>query len=120
MMTVAPFALIRFMTPWIEDCLKLSELDFMVSAEDYILWYIVKVCRKLFGIFWQAVSAVSEAWVIVMSSDTWIQADAFNDLLCVQAFCLCVGIKLIEIRYTKCKVSIRKQLNSLSFGKSHE
>ena len=69
MMTVAPFALIRFMTPWIEDCLKLSELDFMVSAEDYILWYIVKVCRKLFGIFWQAVSAVSEAWVIVSNAN---------------------------------------------------
>ena len=30
MMTVAPFALMRFMTPWIEDWRKLSLLAFMV------------------------------------------------------------------------------------------
>ncbi len=30
MTTLAPLALIRFMTPWIEDWRKLSELDFMV------------------------------------------------------------------------------------------
>ncbi len=31
MTTVAPLPLIRFMTPWMEDWRKLSELDFMVS-----------------------------------------------------------------------------------------
>ena len=31
MITSAPFALIRFITPWMDDWRKLSEFDFMVK-----------------------------------------------------------------------------------------
>ncbi len=36
MMTLAPFALMRSITPWIDDCLKLSELLFIVKKDDML------------------------------------------------------------------------------------
>ena len=89
------------------------------NCPDQVLWHIGVICQQLFGVFWQTVSAVSKARVIVMSADTWIQADTVDDLLCVQSLHLSISIQLIKIAHTQSKISIGKQLNSLSLCKSH-
>lgn len=57
---------------------------------------------------WQAVTAISEGWVIIMCSNSWIKADTIDDSLSVQSLHLCVGIQLVEVRNTKSKVSVCK------------
>ena len=90
------------------------------DSRDHILRYIVEVCKKLFGIFWQAVSAVSEAWVVIVGADTWIKTYTVDDFLCIQPFCLCISVKFIEVRHTKCEICICKQFNGFGFCESHE
>ena len=54
-----------------------------------------------------------------MRADTRIQADTIDDLLRIQAFHFCIGIKLIEIRNSQCQIRICEQLYRLGLCESH-
>ena len=90
------------------------------GEEESHLGNVIIVCKKLLGIFWQTVAAVSERRIVVMSSDAWIQAYSLNDILRVKSFHFCVSIQFIEIRYSEGKIGVCKQLDSLCFCKAHK
>ena len=85
-----------------------------------IFRYILIVGQQLFGIFWQAVTSVAEARVVVMRADARIQADTLDDGLGVQSLHLCIRIQFVEVAYTQCQVGIGKQLHCLCFFQPHE
>ena len=55
-----------------------------------------------------------------MRTDARIQADALDNSLRVEALHLCVGIELVEVRYTQRQVGIGEQLDRLGLGGAHE
>ena len=59
--------------------------------------YIGIICEQLFSVLGQAVPAVTEAGIVVMSTDTRIKADAVDNLLSIQPLHLCIGIQFIEL-----------------------
>ena len=85
-----------------------------------ILRNICVVCKELFGVFRQTVTAISERWIIVVKSDTWIKADAIDNLLCIQTFHLCIGIQFVKVRYSQCQICISKKFYRFCFCKSHD
>ncbi len=55
-----------------------------------------------------------------MITNTRIQANTVNDLLCVQSLHLGIGIQFVEVADTQCQISVGKQLNCLCLSKAHE
>ncbi len=49
-----------------------------------VLWNIGIVCQELLGILWQAITAIAEAWVVVMGADAWVKTYAIDDCLGIQ------------------------------------
>ena len=78
------------------------------------------VCQKLFGIFWQTITTIAEAWVIVMSTNAWIKTYTFYDSFGIKTFDLSVCVKLIEIAYAKGKIGIGEEFHSLRLLHAHE
>ena len=85
-----------------------------------ILRNAIVVCEKLLRIFRQAVTSVTERWIIVMVSDTRVKAYTLNYRLRVESSHLCVCIELVEIRHTEGKIGICKKLDRLRLCRIHE
>ena len=51
----------------------------------HVLRDILEVGQELFGVLWQAITAVAKGRIVVVGSDPWIQADAIDDLTGVQS-----------------------------------
>ncbi len=82
--------------------------------------HILIIGQKLFSVFRQAIAAIAEGRVVVVGTDTRVQADSFDDLLRVQTFHLRIGVQLVEIADPEGKICIGKELDRLRFGKSHD
>lgn len=80
---------------------------------DHRLGDILVVGQQLFGVFGEAIAAVTEARIIVMAADTRIHAYPLNDLLRVQAFDLRVGVQLVEVTDAYGQVSISEEFYRL-------
>ena len=85
-----------------------------------VLWHISIVSQELLGILRQAIAAVTEARVVVVSTDTRIKTYAINDSLCVKSLHFCICIKLIEVAYSECQIGIGEELDSLCFLHAHK
>ena len=85
-----------------------------------VLRHICVVCQQLLGILRQAVSAVAKTRIIVVATDTRIEADSINDLLGVQALAFCIGVQFVKISNTKSQICIGEQLNSLCLSEAHK
>ena len=73
-----------------------------------VLRNIVAVCKELLCILWQTVSAITKRGVIVMTANTRIETYTFDYLLSIKTLYLSIGVQLIKIADTKCKICIRK------------
>ena len=87
---------------------------------DEIFRNIGVVRKELLGVLRQAVTAITEAGVIVVTANARIKADALDNLLGVQPLHLRIGVQLVEIADTQSQVGIGEQFDSLSFGKAHD
>lgn len=144
--TSMPLALIFFITPCIRGLTEVVAAGFhakSVCADGFgiLCYYLIRnkglayaVCgdyrgndvlrnmavvyKQLFCVFGQAISA--EGRVVVVVSYTRIEADAFDNRFCVKSSDLRIIIKFIKVRHTKCKICIRKHLNSFRYGRIHK
>ena len=87
---------------------------------DQILGNIAVIGQQLLGVLGQTVAAVAEGWVVVVITDTWIEADPLNDGSSVQSLDLRIGIQLIEVGNAQGQVGIHEQLGSLCLRVTHE
>ena len=85
----------------------------------HVLGHVLVVRKELLRVLREAVSAVAEGRVVVMSPDPGIQADALDDGGRVQALDLGVRVQFIEIAHAEGKVSVREQLHRLSLLQAH-
>ena len=84
---------------------------------DHCLGHILVVGQQLLRIFREAVAAVTEGRVVIVSADTRVHAHAVDDLLRVQALDLRVGIKLVEVADAHSEVGIGEELDGLGLGR---
>ena len=82
---------------------------------DHCLGNVPIVGQQLLGVLGQAVAAVAEGRVVVMSADAGIHADAVNDLLGVESFGLRVGIQLVEIGDAHGEICVGEELDRFRF-----
>lgn len=55
-----------------------------------------------------------------MATDTRVETHTLNDLLCVQALTLCVGVEFIEVRNAQSQIGVGEQFYCLGLGEAHE
>ncbi len=65
-----------------------------------ILRYISIVSKQLLRILRQAITTITEGWIVIMSTNTWIKANTTNNLRSIKITRFCIRIKLIEISHT--------------------
>ena len=73
---IAVIISIAIVTSLLENSISNIVLTSTVTFNDclnQILWNISIVCQELLGILWQAITTITEAWVIVMSTNSWIK-----------------------------------------------
>ena len=87
----------------------------LYDSFDHCLGNVAIVGKQLLGVFWQAVAAVAEGRVVVMTADSRIHADAVDDLLGVESFGLCISIQFVEIGDTHGEIRVGKQLYCFRF-----
>ena len=87
---------------------------------DQILRDIRIIGQQLFGVFRQAISAITERRVIVVSPNTGIQTNSENNGLGIQSFYLGISIQFIEVADSKGQVGIGKELYSFSLFQTHK
>jgi len=81
---------------------------------DKILRDILEVGKKLLCVFRKAVTTITEGGVVVMASDSRIQANTIDDVLGFQSLQFCISVQLIEVGHTEGKISICKEFNCLA------
>ena len=87
------------------DEILTGPVGFYDCADD-VFGNLVKICQQLLGIFRQAVATVTKGGVIVMTTDSGIQADTFYDLPGIQIPNLGISIQFIEICYAEGKIGV--------------
>ncbi len=85
-----------------------------------IFRHIPVVGQQLLRILWQAIAAIAEGRIVVMGSDSRIEADAVDDGAGVEILRFGIGIKLIEVGNAQGEIGVGKQLDGLGFRKTHE
>ena len=78
------------------------------NGRHHILRYILIVSKKLLGVLWQTVTAITETGVVVVCTDTWVKTDTVNDGGRVKTFDLAISVQFIEVGYAKGKISVGK------------
>lgn len=78
------------------------------------------VGQQLLGIFGQAVASVSETWVIVVLSYTWIEAHAVDYCLGVESFEFGISVEFVEVGDAQCKVGVCEEFDGFGFFESHK
>ena len=85
-----------------------------------VLRNVVVVRKQLLRILRKTVAAVAERWVVVVRTYTRVEAYAIYDRLCIKAFHLGIGVKLVEVADTQGEVGIGKELHCLGLGAAHK
>ena len=85
----------------------------------HVLGHVLVVRQKLLRVLREAVAAVAEGRVVVMSTDPRVQADALDDGRRVQALDLGVGVQLVEVAHAEGQVRVGEELHRLSFLQAH-
>ena len=75
---------------------------------------VLVVGQQLMGVLGQAVAAVAEGRIVVMGADSGIQAHALDDLACIEAVELGIGVEFVEEGHTQGQIGIGKELDGLS------
>ena len=78
------------------------------------------VGQELFGVFGEAVAAIAEGGVVVVSADARVKADSVDDAFGVEAFGGGVSVEFVEVGNAEGEVSISEELDGLGFGAVHE
>ena len=55
-----------------------------------------------------------------MAADTRVETHAIQNLPCVQAFALRVGVQLIEVRHAQRQIGVGEQLDRLRLAEAHQ
>ena len=63
----------------------------------HILRHVLIIGEKLLGVFRQAISAIAEGGIVVMSTNARVKTNALDDRLCIQPLHLGIGVKFIEV-----------------------
>ena len=56
-----------------------------------VLWHIGIICQELLGILWQAIATITEAWVVIVGTDTWIESNSIDNGLGIESLDLGVS-----------------------------
>ena len=98
----------------------LAGLVALDNGGNHVLRHIGVVRQQLLGVFRQAVSTVAKGRIVIMSTNTRIQANTVDDLLSVQPLHLSIGIQFVEVADTQCQIGVGEQLNCLCLSKAHK
>ena len=66
---------------------KLDAIDYRKEHPDLTQVECAKnlgICQKLFSIFWQTITAIFKAWIIIMTANSWIKTYTINDSFSVK------------------------------------
>ena len=86
----------------------------------HVLGNIGIVGQQLFGILGQAVAAIAEAGVVIVGTDTGVEADTRDDSLGVETLDLGIGIEFVEVADTESEVGVGKEFYSFCLGHTHQ
>ena len=78
-----------------------------------VLRHVGIIGKELLCILREAVSAISERWVIIMRTDARIKAYTVDDILGVQSLHLCIGIQLVEVADAESQIAKENYLRIL-------
>ena len=68
----------------------------------------------------EALAAVAKRRVVIVGADAGVETDAVDDGLCVEAFHLSIGVKLVEVADAKSQVGVGKELHGFCLFHSDE
>ena len=106
-----------------EDLIGDEVLAGAVGLDDgghHVLRDVLIVSEELLGVLGEAVTAVTEGWVVVVGADAGIETDALDDGLGVETFDLGIGVELVEVGDAKGKVGVGKELDGFGLFEAHE
>ena len=86
---------------------------------DEVLRDIGVVGQELLGVFREAVAAVAEARIVVVTPDAGIETHSIDDITGVQPLDFSIGIEFIEVADPQREVGVCEQLDSLGLSHSH-
>ncbi len=87
---------------------------------DEVFGYVGVVGKELFGVLGQAVAAVAEGGIVVVSADAGIESNAFDDGAGVETFDFGIGVEFVEVAYAEGEVGVGKEFDGLGFLHAHE
>jgi hypothetical protein len=79
-----------------------------------ILRDILEVGKKLLCVLRKAITTITKRWVVIVRTDSRIQAYTIDDVLGFQSLQFCISVQLIEVGHTEGKISICKEFNCLA------
>ena len=86
----------------------------------HVLGNIGIVGQQLFGVLRQTVAAIAEAGVIIVGTDTGVEADTRNDSLGVETLDLGIGVEFVEVADTESEVGVGEQFHGLGLSHTHQ
>ena len=89
------------------------------DGRHHVLRYVLIVREQLLGVLGEAIAAVPERRVVVVSADARVQAHAPDDGRGVEPLDLRVGVQLVEVAHPEREVCVREQLDRLGLLKPH-
>ncbi len=90
------------------------------NGSHHVLRNLVVVGQELFGVLGQTVATIAEAGVVIVVTNTGVEAYTSYDRLGIEALDLCIGVELIEIADAQGKVGIGEELDGFSLLQAHE
>jgi hypothetical protein len=81
----------------IESATKSLRVRLASTIADDVIRDRFVVRQQLLGIFRQAVAAIAKGGVVIVITDTRIEAHAFDDLFTVQTLALSIAVQFIKV-----------------------
>ena len=86
----------------------------------HVLRHVLVVGQQLLSVLGQTVAAVTEAGVIVVRTDTRIEADAIDNSLGIETFHFSISIELIKVTDTESQIGVGEELHCLGLFHTHK
>ena len=86
----------------------------------HVLGNVGIVGKQLLRVLGQAVAAVAERWVIIMSAYARVEPDALDYGAGVEALYLGVGVELVEVAHPQGQISVGEELHGLGLLHAHK